>query len=86
MVSRPTGNTSFPKRARTLSPKQYGREVTTPETPVPVRAWIVTMEGDEFEIDADAIAWTKRAVHISYIDQFERPDTAWVWAGAVVRR
>ncbi|GAA3218283.1 hypothetical protein ACFP63_08575 [Oerskovia jenensis] len=85
-MSRPTGNTSFPKRARTLSPKQYGRDVTTPETPTPVRAWIVTMEGDELEIDADAIAWTKRAVHISYIDRFERPDTAWVWAGAVVRR
>lgn len=48
---------------------------------MPVRAWIVTMEGDEFEIDADAIAWTRRAVHISYIDRFERPDTAWVWAG-----
>ncbi|WP_157277163.1 hypothetical protein [Oerskovia sp. Root22] len=47
---------------------------------------IVTMQGDEFEIDADAIAWTKRAVHISYMDRFGHPDTAWVWAGAVVRR
>lgn len=85
-MSRPTGNTPFPKRARTLNPKQYGFEVTTPETPMPVRAWIVTMQGDEFEIDADAIAWTKRAVHISYMDRFGHPDTAWVWAGAVVRR
>jgi hypothetical protein len=86
VVSRPTGNTPFPKRARTLSPKQYGFEVTTPETPVPVRAWILTVGGEEFEVDADVIAWTKRAVQIRYIDRFERPDTAWVWAGAVVRR
>lgn len=85
-MSRQHEGTPFPKRARTLSPKQYGHKVTAPETPMPVRAWIVTMEGDEFEIDADAIAWTKRAVHISYIDRFDRPDTAWVWAGAVVRR
>ncbi|GAA3216964.1 hypothetical protein GCM10010488_14960 [Oerskovia jenensis] len=46
-VGSSTGSTSFPKRARTLSVRQYGREVTTPETPMPVRAWIVTKEGDE---------------------------------------
>ena len=44
------------------------------------------MRGDEREVDAEAIAWTPRAVQIAYIDKFERRDTAWVWAGAVRRR
>ncbi|WP_168210141.1 hypothetical protein [Oerskovia sp. KBS0722] len=46
----------------------------------------MTTEGNTFEIDADAIAWTKRAVHMSYIDRFDRPDTAWFWADEVIGR
>lgn len=43
------------------------------------------MQGEEFEVDAEAIAWTKRGVQIRYIDRWGRPDTAWLWAGAVSR-
>ena len=44
------------------------------------------MRGDELEVDAEAIAWTPRAVRIAYTDKFGRRDTAWVWSGAVQRR
>lgn len=79
-------STPFPERARTLSPRQIGAPVTTAETPVPVRAWVLTVRGDEFEVDAEALAWTQRAVRIAYTDKHGRLDTAWVWASAVRRR
>ncbi|ACZ32469.1 hypothetical protein Xcel_3470 (plasmid) [Xylanimonas cellulosilytica DSM 15894] len=87
-MSRPTGNTPFPERARTLAPKQYGlhEDPVRPSEPIPVRVWLVTVRGDEFETDAVALAWTRRAVNVEYIDKHGRRDSAWVWAGAVTRR
>lgn len=85
-MGRPTGNTPYPERARSLAPRQTGARSTETETPIPVRAWILTMRGDELEVDAEAIAWTPRAVRIAYTDKFGRRDTAWVWSGAVQRR
>lgn len=43
------------------------------------------MQGEELEVDAEAIAWTKRGVQIRYIDRRGRPDMTWLWAGAVRR-
>ena len=85
-MSRPTGNTPFPDRARTLHPRQHGMKVPTPDRPIPVRAWIVTVKGEDLEIDGDAMAWTERAVRVRYVDKFGHLDSAWVWASAVTRR
>ena len=87
-MSRPTGSTPFPQRARSLAPRQIGAataSITTPETPIPVRAWLLTVAGDDLEVDAEAVAWTTRAVQVRYVDKHGHDDTAWVWAGAVTR-
>lgn len=86
MVSRPTGNTPFPQRARSLAPRQYGEPVTQAESPIPVTAWIVTVQGDDLEVHGDAMAWTKRAVRVRFVDKHGHLDSAWLWAGAVSRR
>lgn len=85
-MSRPTGNTPWPQRPRSLAPRQYGPAVTEPGQVIAVRAWILTVQGDELEVDADATAWTSRAVRIRFVDKYGHLDYAWVWAGAVVRR
>lgn len=78
--------TPFPERARSLAQRQIGSPVTQAESPIPVRTWILTVRGEEFEAEAEAIAWTPRAVRVAYTDKFGRRDTAWVWANAVRRR
>lgn len=85
-MSRTHDTTPFPHRAQSLAPRQYGKKVTTPPTPLPVRAWIRTARGDDYEVDAVADRWTPRAAHIRFTDRFGRDDDAWVWAGAVTRR
>lgn len=85
LVSRPTGNTPFPERARSLTSLQCGKPETTAETPIPVRAWILTVRGEDFLVDAEVIAWTPKAVRVRYTDKHGRPDTAWIWANAVTR-
>lgn len=86
MVSRPTGRTPFPQQARSLHARQHGLPITEPERPIAVRAWIVTVRGEDLEVDGDAMAWTPRAVRVRYVDRFGHLDSAWVWAGAVTRR
>ncbi|WP_286189668.1 hypothetical protein [Sanguibacter hominis] len=54
--------------------------------PIPVRAWLLTVDGEEVEVEAEAVAWTGRAVRVSYVDKYGHEDSAWVWAGAVARR
>lgn len=57
-----------------------------PERPIAVRAWIVTVSGEDLEVDGDAVAWTKRAVRVRFVDQIGHLEHAWVWVGAVTRR
>lgn len=88
-MSRPTGNTAWPDRARGLAPRQradVGEHETRADRPIPVTAWLVTVAGADMQVDAEAIAWTRRAVEVRYVDRHGRPDSAWVWAGAVTRR
>lgn len=56
------------------------------ETAIPVRAWIITAQGRDVEVDGEAVAWTERAVNVRYFDEHGREGFAWVWASAVVRR
>jgi hypothetical protein len=61
---------------------QLDREPLT-RAPVakPVRAW-VRYGGAAIEVDAEAVAWTSRAVAIRWTDG-QAVYRAWVWAGAV---
>lgn len=54
--------------------------------PIPVLAWLLTVDGEETEVEAEAHAWTSRAVRVGYVDKYGHEDFAWVWAGAVERR
>ncbi|WP_125778372.1 hypothetical protein [Antribacter gilvus] len=88
-MSRPTGNTPFPETARGLHPRQYapdGMAVVEAERPIPVRAWIVTVRGDDREVDGDVMAWTRKAVRLRYVDKYGHLDSAWIWANAVIGR
>lgn len=72
--------------ARSLPLAARGQSTTTPGTPIPVRAWIVTGRGVDLEVDAEVTSWTARAVHVRYIDEHGREGFAWLWASAVTRR
>ncbi|MFP3714055.1 hypothetical protein [Puerhibacterium sp. TATVAM-FAB25] len=88
-MSRPTDRTPWPQRARSLAPRQYrtaDEQVVPAPQPFPVRAWLVTVAGDDLEVEGEAVAWTRRAVHVRFTDKHGRPDDAWVWVGAVARR
>lgn len=69
-------------------PSQYGGDggERRPERTIPVRAWIITVSGEELEVDGDAVAWTRRPVRVRYVDRHGHLDYAWVWVGAVTRR
>lgn len=67
--------------------RQYGPEREhRPERAIPVRAWILTVNGEDLEVDGDAVAWTRRAVRVRFVDKHGHLDYAWVWVGAVTRR
>jgi hypothetical protein len=60
--------------------------LTKTPTPKPVRAW-VRYGGVPVEVDALAVAWTARAVAVTWrIPDEEEPHRAWVWASAVTER
>jgi hypothetical protein len=60
--------------------------LTKTPTPKPVRAW-VRYGGVPVEVDALAVAWTARAVAVTWrIPGDEKAHRAWVWASAVVER
>ena len=73
------------REPRSLAPEQLGQlTVSTAAVPQPVHAWILWEDGVEELVQAQAIAWTKRAVQV----RFGAPphqDEVWVWAGAVER-
>lgn len=52
---------------------------------MPVRAW-VRYEGGAIQVDAEAVAWTPRAVAIRWEALDGQTHKAWVWASAVERR
>lgn len=63
-----------------------GEHVTVPDNPPAVLVWIVSGRGRAIHAEGNAIAWTPRQVHVSYIDPGGRFGRAWVWANAVTRR
>ncbi|MGF0117413.1 hypothetical protein ACQFYA_13985 [Promicromonospora sp. Marseille-Q5078] len=66
--------------------QRRGHTVTQPETPLPVRVWVVQRQTGAFEADGEATGWTDRQVHVRYLDPHGRQGYAWVWASAVTRR
>jgi len=72
--------------ARGVPMKAVGGRLVRAETAIPVRAWIITAQGRDVEVDGEAVAWTERAVNVRYFDEHGREGFAWVWASAVVRR
>lgn len=72
--------------AHSLPVAARGQSPTTPAAPVPVRVWVLTGRGTDVELDAEATSWTRRAVHVRYVDDHGREGFAWVWASAVSRR
>ncbi len=71
--------------ARQVPAQAIGHPVTRPETPIRVRAWIVDARGRDLEVPGEAVAWTSRAVQVSYFDDNGRQGFVWVWASAVTR-
>lgn len=72
--------------ARQVPPKvTIGEAITRPDHPLRVRAWIVDGHGRDVEVDGEAVAWTRRAVHLHYFNETGREGFAWVWASAVTR-
>ena len=58
--------------------------VCTPAVPHRVLAWVLWEDGVEERVEAQATAWTRRAVRV----RFGAPPHqhhVWVWAGAVER-
>ncbi|WP_298462031.1 hypothetical protein [uncultured Cellulomonas sp.] len=72
--------------ARNVPVAGRGHPVTRPATLLPVRAWTVARDGSDVEVEAEAVAWTARAVHVRYFDDAGREGFVWVWASAVTRR
>lgn len=72
--------------AHSISPAAIGQPITKAAQELHVRAWIINHSGTDAQVDAEATAWTARAVHIRYRDEHDREGSAWVWASAVTRR
>lgn len=53
--------------------------------PIPVQAWVRFYEST-VRPDAEAIAWTDKAVQIRWSGHQGATYTAWVWASAVEKR
>lgn len=50
-----------PAASRTTERRQNGDPVTKAETPIPVRAWILTMQGEESEVDAEGTGGVRKS-------------------------
>lgn len=61
------------------------QKVTRPEQPMSVRAWVRFPEAS-IEPQAEAVAWTDRAVLVRFELRDGRVRETWVWASAVSRR
>ncbi len=71
--------------ARSVPTRARGEPVHRLAEPVRVRVWVLTARGEDVELDAEATAWTPRAVHVRFFDAFGREGFAWVWASSVRR-
>lgn len=60
------------------------RAVSRPEQPISVRAWVRFPEAS-IEPQAEAVAWTDRAVLVRFKLRDGRVRETWVWASAVTR-
>ena len=59
--------------------------LTKTPVPRPVRAWV--RYGDmAVKVDGEAVAWTPRAVAVSWETPDGRPQRAWLWSSAVEGR
>ncbi len=73
------------REPRSLLPEQMGQlTVCTPAVPQRVKAWVLWEDGVEEQVQAQAIAWTKRAVQVKFGAPPHQHEV-WVWAGAVER-
>ena len=59
--------------------------LTKTPVPKPVRAW-VRFGPNALKVDAEAIAWTSRAVAIQWTMASGAQHRAWIWASAVEPR
>lgn len=60
-------------------------DLTQTRNPRPVWAWVRYSDG-ALHIEADAVAWTERAVAIKWQSISGEPHRAWVWGSAVESR
>ena len=73
------------REPRSLQPEQMGQlTVCTPAVPQWVQAWVLWEDGVEERVEAQATAWTRRAVRVRFGAPPHQHDV-WVWAGAVER-
>ena len=73
------------REPRSLQPEQMGQlTVCTPAVPQQVHAWVLWEDGVEELVEAQATAWTRRAVRVRF-GAPPRQHEVWVWAGAVER-
>jgi hypothetical protein len=73
------------REPRSLLREQMGLlTVCTPAVPQPVKAWVLWEDGVEEQVQAQATAWTKRAVRLKFGVPPHQHEV-WVWAGAVER-
>jgi hypothetical protein len=73
------------REPRSLQPEQLGQlSVSTPAVPQRVHAWVLWEDGVEELMDAQALAWTRRAVRVRFGAPPHQHEV-WVWAGAVER-
>ena len=69
---------------RSLSEIERGPDPVVRGEPVPVKAWI-DYGNATAQVLGSAVAWTRRCVHVLWVDSHDREQEAWVWAGAVER-
>jgi hypothetical protein len=73
------------RQPRSLQPEQLGNlPVSTTADPASVFAWVLWEDGVEELTEANAVAWTKRAVKVRFGAPPHQHEV-WVWAGAVQR-
>jgi len=73
------------REPRSLQPEQLGQlTVSSPAAPQPVHVWILWEDGVEELMQAQAVAWTRRAVRVRFGVPPHQHEV-WVWAGAVER-
>ena len=73
------------RQPRSLKLEQMGpATVCTPAVPRQVTAWVTWEDGVEELVPAQAVAWTKRAVRVSFGAPPHQHEV-WVWVGAVER-